>query len=811
MAATPGVWNVQSVNGMQYMVLLPQSYSSTGNFAVMLYLHQLDNGSFGPQPLQDQINPWFNTPAFRDADPCIIVAPLLDQTADMSGNTINFGGVSTADTAGETNAIAALKLAMATYSCDPSRIYVTGNSMGGIGTWDMMIKYNAYTGTKGKIFAAGLPLAGANYGQDQATAAALLKNVPIWAIHGASDTSVPLAWDRAMYAAAQKSGGIMRYTEDPNLGHDVWDTYYPKLGPTSPLGWLFAQRFVGANPVPTPAPTPRPTPTPTPAPVPASGGTATPGQGSVTDAAGNVWTVSASGNVMRAAAGGVAAPVSGGSGTRALTSVGGSIYAQDDKSGRWYLYTGATGWRPMSALPVPAPTPTPTPSPTPTPTPAPTTTPSADKTVVTTVGKAIVDARGNSWTITAGGQVAVNGVADKTTANVVQLAWVSAVLWQLNKSGDWYGKTSPTAAWLPTLGTKTSPLASPTPTPQPTPTPGPTPTPTPVPAGSNFSVSGGKIFYPNGSRFMAAGLNIGGNFPTEALSMFPGINFFRVALGSISNLAPAATAAAAPFPQPPFTVDFGALAPGGDLDSFISLVTGQRKVAMIDNHPWPLVNSATGATLKLEASDFAALAARYKDNPYVWFQATNEPQGPDGNTISAEHLAVYNAIRATGNASMVVFEGGIGAGNPGFTGKGYLNSSVYASMKNVAFDNHFYGWVTNGSTDQSAVNSAVIGGASSQRGILSLSAIASADGPMPVINGEFGPSTSGQSLDGNWQQVVSAVMNFAVFNGYSSGFAGWHWDADQFNAVQSGGSLTAWGKALKAGIATVRATFPEQG
>ena len=81
------------------------------------------------------------------------------------GQTINFGGVSTADNAGETNAIAALKQVMSQYSSDPSRVYVTGNSMGGIGTEDMLIKFNAYTGTEGKIFAAGLALAGADYGQ----------------------------------------------------------------------------------------------------------------------------------------------------------------------------------------------------------------------------------------------------------------------------------------------------------------------------------------------------------------------------------------------------------------------------------------------------------------------------------------------------------------------------------------------------------------------------------------------------------------------------------------------------------------------
>ena len=104
-------WITQSYNGMQYIVLLPQNYNPSQSYSVTLYLHQLDNGSFGPQGLEPQINPWFN----NSGNQSIIVAPLLDQTADLSGQTINFGGVSTGDTAGEDNAIGALKQAISQY------------------------------------------------------------------------------------------------------------------------------------------------------------------------------------------------------------------------------------------------------------------------------------------------------------------------------------------------------------------------------------------------------------------------------------------------------------------------------------------------------------------------------------------------------------------------------------------------------------------------------------------------------------------------------------------------------------------------
>ena len=68
-AATPGNWIIQTINGMQYMVLLPANYDPSIKYATVLYLHQLDEGTYGPQLLQDQINAWFNTTAVPHRSP----------------------------------------------------------------------------------------------------------------------------------------------------------------------------------------------------------------------------------------------------------------------------------------------------------------------------------------------------------------------------------------------------------------------------------------------------------------------------------------------------------------------------------------------------------------------------------------------------------------------------------------------------------------------------------------------------------------------------------------------------------------------
>src|ERR1700712_90529 len=79
---TPGNWTVQTINGMQYMVLLPANYDSSVKYSTVLYLHQLDAGTWGPEYLQSQINAWFNTTHFRNDHPSIIVEHLLDQITD---------------------------------------------------------------------------------------------------------------------------------------------------------------------------------------------------------------------------------------------------------------------------------------------------------------------------------------------------------------------------------------------------------------------------------------------------------------------------------------------------------------------------------------------------------------------------------------------------------------------------------------------------------------------------------------------------------------------------------------------------------
>ncbi len=115
---------------------------------------------------------------------------------------------------------------------DPHRLYVTGLSMGGYGTWEAIERWPGY-------FAAAAPISGAG----DPSKAALLVHTPIWAFHGALDKTVPVSGSRDMIQAIINAGGHPRYTEYPNDGHDLWGPG-KVYSPTADLAfftWLFSQ------------------------------------------------------------------------------------------------------------------------------------------------------------------------------------------------------------------------------------------------------------------------------------------------------------------------------------------------------------------------------------------------------------------------------------------------------------------------------------------------------------------------------------------------------------------------------------------
>ena len=101
------------------------------------------------------------------------------------------------------------------YRVDLDRVYVTGNSMGGNGTWALAAKCP-------ERFAAIAPICGV--GDPSSTGR--LKGVPTWAFHGADDRVVPPEKSERMILALKKAGGDARLTVYPGVGHDAWTPTY---------------------------------------------------------------------------------------------------------------------------------------------------------------------------------------------------------------------------------------------------------------------------------------------------------------------------------------------------------------------------------------------------------------------------------------------------------------------------------------------------------------------------------------------------------------------------------------------------------
>jgi len=115
---------------------------------------------------------------------------------------------------------------------DPGRVYLTGQSSGGYGAWNLIAN-------RPDLFAAAVPLCG---GGDPSKAAAMIR-IPIWAFIGTADEVVAPDESRRMIAAVKSAGGAPKLTEYPGVGHDVWLSAYtePDL-----IDWIFSQSRPGA-------------------------------------------------------------------------------------------------------------------------------------------------------------------------------------------------------------------------------------------------------------------------------------------------------------------------------------------------------------------------------------------------------------------------------------------------------------------------------------------------------------------------------------------------------------------------------------
>lgn len=101
------------------------------------------------------------------------------------------------------------------YRVDKHKTYLTGLSMGGFATWSM-------AGSQPERFAAIAPVCGGG----EPILAGRMKEIPIWAFHGAKDSVVPLERSQEMIDAVRKMGNDAKFTIYPEADHDSWTETY---------------------------------------------------------------------------------------------------------------------------------------------------------------------------------------------------------------------------------------------------------------------------------------------------------------------------------------------------------------------------------------------------------------------------------------------------------------------------------------------------------------------------------------------------------------------------------------------------------
>jgi predicted esterase len=191
--------------GQGYLLYLPDGYEADGqkSWPLIFFLHGY--GDRGDNVLLLAKASPFMYIREKGALPFIIVAPLLSAYEGYSSfPEVYMDGV-----------LASVK---ADYRVDPKRIYVTGLSMGGEAAWRFALH-------QPDTFAAVAPLSAYLNHSDPATMRSI-KDIPVWAIHGADDTLIPLARAQQPVEALKAVGGNIQFTILDGHDHDVWtDTY----------------------------------------------------------------------------------------------------------------------------------------------------------------------------------------------------------------------------------------------------------------------------------------------------------------------------------------------------------------------------------------------------------------------------------------------------------------------------------------------------------------------------------------------------------------------------------------------------------
>lgn len=222
-----------------YRKLLPQNFDPQESYPLVLFLHGAgERGSDNTRQLTHG-STLFTNPLSRDAFPAVVLMPqcpeddywaqvAIDRSSYPIGLEFHY---EKGPTPSMQKVMALLEQYLAEPYTDPSRVYVVGLSMGGMGTFEILSRMP-------DTFAAAVPICG---GGDPASVAAYAGKTALWIFHGGADQVVGPEHSLKMYQALFEAGERPGFTMYPKVNHNSWDYAFAEA---ELLPWLFSQKRV---------------------------------------------------------------------------------------------------------------------------------------------------------------------------------------------------------------------------------------------------------------------------------------------------------------------------------------------------------------------------------------------------------------------------------------------------------------------------------------------------------------------------------------------------------------------------------------
>lgn len=212
--STPPSSSRLTTRSLNYRFMQPRALPDRGTAPLLLFLHGAgERGEDNVRQLQNLPETLARFDSRRQR-PCFVLVPQCPSNSDWS------------------NWMPELEqLILATideHEVDPRRVYLTGYSMGGFGSWELASR-------RPDLFAAVIPICGGG----EKKIADRLAAVSIWTVHGAGDAAVPVERSREMIEAIREAGGDPKYSELAGVGHDSWSQTYDPASEI--LDWMFDQ------------------------------------------------------------------------------------------------------------------------------------------------------------------------------------------------------------------------------------------------------------------------------------------------------------------------------------------------------------------------------------------------------------------------------------------------------------------------------------------------------------------------------------------------------------------------------------------